>query len=210
MSSLPVSIDWHAFWTGIDWVEAAGAILGALCVGLQVRQNIWNWPLGIANNILYIVVFFRSGLFADCGLQVVYIIISIYGWWAWLRAGESHTHLKISRITFYHGLATAAATAVALLTIHWLLKTYTPSTVPSGDATTVSLSLAAQYMISRKVLENWYVWNAANVLCIALFTYKHLYPTASLYAIFFGMCVLGYIDWRKELRADAPLSAAAV
>jgi nicotinamide mononucleotide transporter len=207
---LPASIDWHVFWTGIDWVEAVGAVLGALCVGLQVKQIIWNWPLGIANNILYIVVFFRSGLFADCGLQVVYIIISIYGWWAWLRAGEQHSHLKISRITLRHGLMVAAATAASVLCIHWLLKTYTPSNVPWGDATTVSLSLAAQYLISRKVLENWYVWNMANVLCIALFVYKHLYPTASLYAIFFGMCVMGYVDWRKELRADEAAQAAAV
>src|SRR3954468_8936738 len=120
MNFLLTSLDWHVFWSSIDWVEATGALLGALCVGLQVKQNIWNWPLGIANNILYILVFFRSGLFADCGLQVAYIIIFIYGWWALLRAGESYTPFKIARITFNLGITITAPTAVALLTIHWL------------------------------------------------------------------------------------------
>src|SRR5213080_3869150 len=192
MNSLPTSIDLNGFLNGIDWVEITGAVLGALCVGLQVKQIIWNWPLGIANNILYIVVFWRSGLFADCGLQVVYIIISIYGWWAWMRGGELRTHLKITRVTAGHGAIIAAATAASVWTIHWLLRSYTPSTVPWGDATTVSLSLAAQYMLSRKILENWFMWNAANILCIALFIYKHLYATSFLYAVFFVMCLVGY------------------
>jgi nicotinamide mononucleotide transporter PnuC len=63
----------------MNWLEIWGFITGAVCVGLQVKQNIWNWPIGIANNVLYVIVFWQSGLFADCGLQVLYIVISIYG-----------------------------------------------------------------------------------------------------------------------------------
>ena len=61
-----------------------GFVTGALCVWLLARENIWNWPIGIANNIFYIVVFLKSGLYGDSGLQVVYIVLAAYGWWTWL------------------------------------------------------------------------------------------------------------------------------
>ncbi|MCU1284184.1 MAG: nicotinamide mononucleotide transporter [Acidobacteriales bacterium] len=192
----------------LNWLEIWGFITGAVCVGLQVKQNIWNWPIGITNNVLYIVVFFRSGLYADCGLQVVYIIISVYGLWSWRLGGEQHSELKISRVTRAHGIYIALTTAFSVLVIAWLLKTQTNSNVPWGDATTTSLSLAAQYMMSRKILENWFLWNFANVISIALFIYKGLYLTSFLYFVFFVMCVAGFIRWRQELTAP-PLAAAA-
>jgi nicotinamide mononucleotide transporter len=191
-----------------NWLEIWGFITGAVCVGLQVKQNIWNWPIGITNNVLYIIVFWRSGLYADCGLQVFYIIISIYGFWSWRRGGEQHSGLKISRVTRTHAAWIASATALSVLAIAWLLKTQTNSNVPWGDATTTSLSLAAQYMMSRKLLENWWIWNLANVISIGLFIYKGLYLTSFLYLVFFAMCVAGFIGWRKELAAP-PLTAAA-
>jgi nicotinamide mononucleotide transporter len=192
----------------MNWLETWGFITGAVCVGLQVKQNIWNWPIGIANNVLYVVVFWRSGLFADCGLQVVYIIISIYGFWSWRRGGEQHTELKVSRVTRAHAMWIVSATALSVLAIAWLLKTQTSSTVPWGDASTTSLSLAAQYLMSRKILENWSIWNVANVIYIALYIYKGLYLTSFLYLVFFVMCVAGHIRWRKEL-SEQPLAAAA-
>jgi nicotinamide mononucleotide transporter len=192
----------------INWLEAWGFVTGATCVGLQVKQNIWNWPIGIANNVLYIIVFWRSGLFADCGLQAVYIVISVYGFWSWKRGGVAHGELKVSRLTPRHGVYIATATAVSLLTITWMLKAYTPSTVPWGDATTTSLSLAAQYMMSRKILENWTIWNLANVIYMALYIYKGLYLTTVLYMVFFGMCVAGHIRWNKELEQGRGQAAA--
>ena len=69
----------------MNWTELLGFITGAICVWLQVKENVWNWPAGIANNIFYVVVFWRSGLYADSLLQWFYILISIYGWWNWLR-----------------------------------------------------------------------------------------------------------------------------
>jgi nicotinamide mononucleotide transporter len=194
----------------MNWLEIWGFITGAVCVGLQVKQNIWNWPIGIANNVLYVIVFWHSGLFADCGLQVLYIIISIYGFWSWQRGGEKHTELKVTRVTRLHAMWIASATTLSVLAIVWLLKTQTTSTVTWGDATTTSLSLAAQYMMSRKILENWSMWNAANVIYIGLYIYKSLYLTAFLYLVFLVMCIAGHIRWRNELDQKPLVAAAAV
>lgn len=193
----------------LNWLEVWGFITGAVCVWLQVKENVWNWPIGITNNILYVVVFWRAGLFADTGLQIFFIIISIYGWYEWLRGGEAHTELKVSRVTRGHAALITTVTLAGTFAIAWTLKTQTTSTVPWGDAVTAALSLAATYMLSRKILENWAVWNMANVIYIGLYIYKSLYLTASLYVIFFAMCVAGHIRWSKELK-QAKMPAAAV
>ncbi len=194
----------------LNWLEVWGFITGAACVWLQVKENAWNWPIGITNNILYVVVFYRSGLFADTGLQVVFIIVSIYGWWAWLRGGERHTHLKVSRTSAAQASLLTLLTIAATVGIWWLLRTYTPSTVPWWDSIVTSLSIIATYMLGRKMLENWVIWNIANVISMALYIYKHLYLTTVLYAVFFGMCTAGFIRWRSELRSGAQATAAAV
>jgi nicotinamide mononucleotide transporter len=192
----------------LNWLEVWGFITGAVCVWLQVKENAWNWPIGIVNNVLYVVVFFRSGLFADTGLQVVFIIISIYGWWAWLRGGEQHTHLKVSRTTVPQAVVLTLLTLAGTVAITMLLKSYTPSTVPWGDSVTAALSLTATYMLSRKMLENWIIWNVANVIYMGLYVYKHLYLTTLLYVVFFAMCTAGFIRWSKELRHANAMAAA--
>src|SRR5882724_7085488 len=91
----------HQAWVGVlsfisgNWTEILGFVTGAVCVWLLVKENIWTWPSGIANNIFYIFIFLHSGLYADMGLQFVYIAIAIYGWWNWLHGGLQHGELEV-------------------------------------------------------------------------------------------------------------------
>ena len=91
-----------------SWIELFGFVTGAACVALLVRQNIWNWPLGILNNVAFTLLFYRSGLYADVGLQGFYIAISAYGWWSWLHGGKDHGALKVSRVKPMLGLGLLA------------------------------------------------------------------------------------------------------
>ena len=188
-------------------IEIFGFLTGAGCVALLVRQNIWNWPLGITNNLLFIVLFYRTGLYADVGLQGFYIGISIYGWWSWLHGGRDHGALKVSRVrpAFALLLALGVAALTALLT--WLLRRHTNSTVPVLDSLITALSLTAQFMMTRKWLENWLVWLAANCLSVGLLIYKGLYVTSALYVVYQVLCVLGWIEWRRALNPQVSASA---
>ena len=181
-------------------IEGFGFITGAACVALLVRQNIWNWPLGIANNLVFIVLFYRTGLYADVGLQGFYIAISLYGWWTWLHGGQDHGALKVSRVrpAFAALLALVVLGTTALLT--WLLRRYTNSTVPVLDSLITALSLAAQFMMTRKWLENWLVWLTANCISVGLLIYKGLYVTSALYLVYQVLCVMGLLQWRRALR----------
>jgi len=196
----------------MNWTELLGFITGAICVWLQVKENVWNWPAGIANNIFYVVVFWHSGLYADSLLQWFYISISIYGWWNWLHGGAAHSRLKISRTSSRGMMVYIALTAVGTILFHELLRRYTNSTVPLWDGLTTAVSLTAQYMLTRKIIENWWWWIAVDVIYIALYIYKRLYLTSILYAVFLGMCIVGLRQWQTRMsshRAPAGQEATA-
>jgi nicotinamide mononucleotide transporter len=181
----------------MTWVEVLGFLTGAVSVGLAVRESAWNWPVGIANNIFFFILFWNAKLYADALLQVVYVIISVYGWWNWLRGGVGHSKLSIAKTPLRTGLLLFLVTALSTAIMAYILKRFTDSQVPFGDGVTTALSLTAQYMLSRKLLENWWIWMLADVIYIVLYCYKALYLTGFLYAVFFGMCIVGYMGWRK-------------
>ncbi|NBM19273.1 nicotinamide riboside transporter PnuC [Streptomyces sp. GC420] len=197
--------------TPVSWVEVLGFGSGALCVWLVARQHIANWPIGIANNLFFILLFSGAGLYADAGLQVVYIALAVYGWWAWVTGGPESAagRLPVSRTRArtWWVLGSATLTGTVLLTL--LLDRATDSTVPFWDALTTALSLAATYGQCRKKVESWYLWIAADIVYTPLYAYKGLYLTALLYLGFMALCVLGLRNWRRELTALAgPLGPA--
>jgi nicotinamide mononucleotide transporter len=196
----------------MTWTEILGFLTGAASVLLAVRESAWNWPVGITNNVFFLILFWHAKLYADAILQIVYMVISIFGWWNWVRGGTGHTELPIGKtnIRTVIVLAVLMAAATAVLTLS--LRRFTDSVVPLGDAVTTALSLTAQYMLSRKLLENWFVWMTADVIYIALYCYKSLYLTGALYLLFLAMCIAGYSGWRRSLvlRSANPQEAPAL
>ena len=185
----------------MSWTEILGSITGAASVLLAVRESAWNWPVGIANNIFFFLLFWHAGLYADAVLQISYIVISIFGWWNWLRGGVGRSELPISKTTPRSATSLAITTIATATAMVFILRRYTNSAVPFWDGATTALSLTAQYMLSKKLLENWFVWMTADAIYIALYCYKALYLTGILYLLFFAMCVAGYAGWRKSLAA---------
>lgn len=183
----------------MSWVEVLGFVTGALCVGLVVRQNVWNFPIGIANNVVFIALFVTSGLYADASLQVVYIGLGLAGWWAWQRGGPRHTTLLVRRDPRWGWVAALVGTIVVTWAVYEVLSRHTDSTVPVGDALTTALSLVAQVMLNRKWIGNWVVWIVADVLYVVLYATKGLWLTAALYAGFIGLCLVGLRTWRRTL-----------
>ncbi|MEW2138781.1 nicotinamide riboside transporter PnuC [Streptomyces sp. NPDC005409] len=185
----------------MSWTEVLGFVTGALCVWLVARQHIANWPIGIANNVFFIVLFAQAGLYADAGLQIVFIALAAYGWWSWTHGGGPGTTgaLPVRRTTRTEWAALAAAGAVGVLGLTLLLSRATDSTVPFWDALTTGLSLAATYGQCRKLVESWWLWIAADLIYIPLYAYKGLHLTALLYVGFLALCVAGLLGWRRTL-----------
>ncbi|MFC7529553.1 nicotinamide riboside transporter PnuC [Actinoplanes sp. GCM10030250] len=201
-------IDWLnspavvAFGVPTSWAEVLGFATGLVNVGLLVRQHILNWPLGILNVLLLMVVFWTAGLYADAGLQIVYVILGLYGWWAWLYGGHDRTRLVVRDTTRTEWIGLALAGVVATGALWLFLDRLTGSTVPLADALTTALSLLATYGQTRKLVQNWWIWIAADLIYIPLYAYKGLWLTAILYVAFLILCVLGLRAWRAALRSQ--------
>jgi nicotinamide mononucleotide transporter len=182
-------------------VEILGFLSGAVNVWLLARQNIWNWPVGLANNALYVAVFLSAGLYGDAGLQLVYITLGIYGWWAWSHPG-ARVELQVTRTPHSTWIWLTPATIAAAIGLAFFLRRFTDSTVPVWDGFTTALSLAAIYGQTKKYLESWWIWITVDIIYVPLYIYKHLRLTSVLYFVFLLLCVMGLRQWSRALRTQ--------
>jgi len=198
VSSLVLAASYRGWWS-IGVAEAWGFVTGGICVWLVVREHLWNWPIGLANNLFFFVLFLRGRLYADMSLQLVYLVLGVYGWLNWIFGGKNHTALKISRTSRAEWLALV----VAIPTCTWGMREIliaVNDAAPFLDALTTVLSLAAQYLLCRKRLENWWLWIAADVIYVPLYFSRKLPLTAVLYSVFLIMCLIGLREWLRTLR----------
>ena len=181
-------------------IEIVAAVFGVISVFLSVKQNIWSWPTAIVNVGLYIFVFFESKLYGDTGLQVVYVILNAYGWYHWLYGGKNRTELPVSRTSPRLGALLIALGTVGTAVLGTILARKTDAALPYVDSLTTSTSLIAQWMMTRKLLENWIIWVAVDVIYIGMYIFQRLYPTAVLYLVWLVLSAMGYFQWRTSLR----------
>lgn len=183
-------------WVSFSWLETFGVVTGAGCVLLVVCRSVWNFPVGIASCVAYLVFFSEGRLFADAGLQVVFILLGIHGWIAWTLGRANVT--PVGRIPL--GEATVLA---VLFPAVWLgltqLLVHFEGAAPVQDAFVTTLSLGAQWMLNRRHIESWLAWIVVDQVSVVLFWSRGMHLTAGLYAIFLVMCVAGLIEWRRHL-----------
>lgn len=186
-------------WAPIDFTEACGFVTGAVCVWLVTKGNIWNWPIGLANNVFFAVLLWNARLFADMGLQGVYLLLGIWGWWQWLHGGNDRKPLAVSRTKPAEWIAIAVFLVFGTWGLRELLIAVNGA-APLWDSLTTTLCLCAQYLLCRKRFENWWLWIAADVIYVPLYLHRDLPLIATLYAGFIILCVMGILRWRKELQ----------
>jgi nicotinamide mononucleotide transporter len=219
-------------WLSENIVEVFGAVTGIAYVILEIRRNIFLWPLGILTSAVYIYVFGRNGFYAGMVLQGYYVAISIYGWNAWSRltirrmaerqsreAGEQGARSTehgagrrehgeripadkngsdIKRIDIKTAIL-SMMTALALWALLWFsLDRWTDSPVPLWDGLITSLSVVATWMLTKKIIEQWYVWILANSIAFIVYLAMGMYPTAVLFGVYTVMAAIGLRAWGKE------------
>ena len=185
-------------WLPIDLTEAFGFATGAVCVWLVTRGNIWNWPLGLLNNVFFAVLFWKARLFADFGLQIVYFALGAYGWWNWLHGGKDHNQLPATRTSRKEWILAGSFLVLGTWGLRELLIVVNGA-APFWDSTTTILCLIAQYLLCQKRFENWLFWIAADLIYVPLYLSRGLPLISILYAIFLCLCFIGVWKWRKEL-----------
>jgi nicotinamide mononucleotide transporter len=173
-------------------------------VWLTVRQNIWCWPVGAVGTSLYIYIFFQAKLYSDTGLNVFFLVMQFYGWYQWTRGPVEHARSlsAVTRLKRRGWIVTIAGVLGGAALLGTVMHRYTDAALPYPDALIALLSVFAQFLMTRKVLENWTLWIITDVLSIGVFSIKSLYLTAGLYALFLALCVEGYREWSREMHTD--------
>jgi nicotinamide mononucleotide transporter len=181
-------------------IEITATVFGLLCVWYTIKENIWCWPTGLIQVILYVYVFYTAKLYSDSILQIIYIPMSIYGWYYWLKGGKNKTEAPVTlgvvwNIALWASIGTTG-------TILWgeFMKHNTDAACPHADAFIVVFSLIAQWLMSKKRLESWVLWFAVDILAIGVYWYKDLYFTAGLYAVYLALAIMGFMAWRKSYK----------
>lgn len=189
-------------WLFSNKIELLGAILGLIYIYFSIRQNILTWPTGLLTSAFYVVVFLRSGFYADMGLQVYYVVISIYGWYFWLKGKrnvkENQLPVRTTSIKIWINLG--GIFVIIFVAILYILLKFTDSTVPYLDTLTTALSIVATWMLAKKYIEHWLIWIFVDVLSIGLYIYKSLWPTVILFTVYTAMAFIGYVEWKKDLK----------
>jgi nicotinamide mononucleotide transporter len=184
-------------------LEVGGVLTGVACVWLAARNSIWNFPIGILNGVLYMLVFWQSRLYSDAGLQLAFIALLVYGWVKWLR-GAAETEaapLPITRTPPRVAVWLLGAGLLYALGAGFLFSTYTNAALPYWDSSTTAISLAAQLLLSRRHLENWLLWVGVDVAYVGMYWHRDLYLTSGLYVVFLGLAAYGYWQWRRDVAA---------
>jgi nicotinamide mononucleotide transporter len=186
-------LEWIA---GLDPVEVAATVSGLASVVLTVRQSVWCWPAGLVMVALYAWVFFHAKLYADMGLQILYVFLQIYGWRTWTRG---RAELPVRRVRPREAAGWGVASLAAWAGLVWLLVTHTDARSAHVDAAQTVLSLVATWLMAKKALENWLLWIVVDVLSIGMYLSRDLSLTAGLYAVFLALATLGWFSWRRSL-----------
>lgn len=182
--------------------ELIAAAFGITSVFLSTRQNVLSWPTSLVNVSMYTVIFLQQKLYGLMAIQVFFAVVSIYGWYEWLFGGEAKTELKVSRTSPRLGAALLSIGLLGWLALYLVLRA-TNDSAPLLDAFFFAVSLVAQWMMARKLIECWPIWISINCISVPFFLLRHNYATAGQYAVFLILAVMGWRHWKASLSASS-------
>ncbi|MBJ2121408.1 nicotinamide mononucleotide transporter [Arthrobacter sp. MSA 4-2] len=198
--------------------EVIGNVFGLLSVLGGMRRRVWAWPVGIVGNVLLLTVFLGSAfggagtvdLLGQAGRQVMFIVVSVYGWRQWQArrqaAGSAVTPRWASSRARIGLVAGMILGTVALTPLFRALGSYEPVW---ADAWTFVGSLLATFGMAKGWVEFWLIWVAVDIVGVPLLFSAGYYASAVMYLIYGAFTIIGFAVWTRERRrAEARLVSA--
>ena len=186
-------------------LEFIAVLAGILSVWFSRQENIWVYPTGLVNTIIYIYLSFKSSLFGEASVNFYYTVVSIYGWVLWAKKDRNEQH--VLRITSSSGrewmhqvgfFSFFYVTVFCALT--WLKKDFAPQAIPWADAFASATAYTGMWLMAKKKVESWHWWIATNFASIPLYFVKHYVFTSVYYLILLVMAISGLIEWSRKAK----------
>ena len=193
-------------WTGLintTWIEAIAVSTGLASVWYSSKEDIKVYPTGIISVLIYVWLCLQNGLYANMGINAIYFIMSVYGWWRWSHPQDSATdYLAVTRLSKKEWILTAVFVIVAFALLVWILSRWTDSKVPIPDAFTTAIFIAAMWMQAEKKVESWLLWIVGDLISVPLYFSVNMAFTSFQYMVFLVLAVNGYINWSRSYRLN--------
>ncbi len=189
----------------MNYLELAGTIIGLVYLWLEYKASYYLWIASLIMPSVYVVVYYQAGLYADLGINIYYILASIYGMIYWSIGSRKskevvHEEIPIGYTPRQLYIPLLVVMTVLTVGIAQILISFTDSDVPWSDSFTTALSIVAMWMLSRKYVEQWLVWLVVDIVCAILYVYKGLYFTSGLYVLYTSIAYFGYLKWKKMIK----------
>ena len=185
-----------------SWLELIAVLLAFAMIVCNIVELHWGWPLAAISSVLYFFLFWSQRLYGEALLQVLFIVLALWGWSMWMR-GVQGAPLHVTRMPGGQRFTLALIGTLLWLATGGVLQNFTDSDVPWWDAFPSAFSLVGQYLLAYKRLENWAIWIAVNIVAAGLFAWKGLWLTTLLYIVFIALSVVGWRTWAKHLKLEA-------
>ena len=193
----------------MNWIELTAAIFGVISVWYARKEKILVFPFGIINVAIYIYICFEARLYANAGINMVYLASNIFGWYMWSRTGDDNQKLQIRRNSSRQQILTWGSVVVIYAAVFLLLRwvnrddaDYMASILPWIDAFNTSFFLVATILMAVKRLENWHFWIIGNIVSIPIYASQGLYFTSIQYAIFLVLAIMGLREWNVKVKRN--------
>ena len=189
-------------------LEASGAIAGLACVGLLIRQSMWNWPLGIIYAAISVYLFWQQHILGQLALNAYFLVMNLYGWYAWLQRGEAgEGPLVVTRTAARTMAWVLGLSLIGVVLLATGFHQFTDSQFPFIDFPVTVLSVGAMWLQARKKLESWTFWFIVNVASVVLFVVSENYFYVLLYGVYVPMAIEGHLAWRRTMHVEAHVTA---
>lgn len=187
-------------WFILHYLELFAVVFGIVGVLLTAKQNIWCWPVGLANVTLSLFVFYYAKLYADVLLQAFYLVMTLYGWYQWLWGGEKKSSLYIRHIKRLEVILLIVIGTVGSAVMGYVFNHYTEAALPYLDSLVAVWGILGTWAMARKIMEHWIIWIIVDIICTGIYAYKELYLFTALYCIFVVLAVIGLRIWKKDFK----------
>jgi nicotinamide mononucleotide transporter len=201
-------MDLQHFWellyqniTDTSIIEVIAVIFGIASVVYSKKVNILVYPTGLVSVIIYVYICFFAKLYADMGINVVYFIMSIYGWYIWSRKGVNKKVRPISMCSRKENILNIIMFIGFFFILIYVLKNFTDSDVPVWDSLTTAIFIVGMWLMAMKKVENWILWIIGDLISIPLYFHKGLVLTSVQFIVFLALAILGYLEWKKKYEA---------
>ena len=189
------------YFATLPWLELVAMLLALAYAVLAAKGSLWCWPAAFISTAIYTVIFYDVLLLMDSALNAYYLIMAVYGYWAWQQntpKNSKQTTPQLAIVSWqlnWHLKACGILTVISFI-LGYVMANYTPAVFPYIDTFTTVFAVFTTYLVTQKVLENWLYWVVIDAVSIYLYVAKDLMPTAILFIIYVVIATVGYVKWR--------------